>query len=96
MDRVDWKQVLCTCNVNHGITIISTKEAIKGFTNGFVSHSMVNVYIFCAIKRIGFPGVKKDILHNRPTKTNQEGKSASKNQCSVDKNTSTFETIMAF
>lgn len=40
---------MCACNVNHGITIISTKGAIKGFTNGFVSHSVVNAYIFCVI-----------------------------------------------
>ena len=54
-----WTQVLFPCNVNHGITIISTIGVIKGFTAGFISHSMVNAYIFCTRNRIGFTKMKK-------------------------------------
>ena len=54
-----WTEILCTCNVNHGITIISTIEVIKGFTTGFVSHSILNVYIFCTRNRIGFTKMEK-------------------------------------
>lgn len=55
----NWTQVLCTCNVNHRITMISTIGVIKEFTTSFVSHSMVNVYIFCTRNRIGFTRMKK-------------------------------------